>query len=55
MAVATQKACCCAPAAGDSHAAKDAVMPGAPGQTHDPVCGMVVDPVATKNLAEHGI
>jgi Cu+-exporting ATPase len=52
MQPATQEACC-APAADDSDA-KGGTSASAAGHTHDPVCGMVVDPVTAKNRAEHG-
>jgi len=44
-----QKACCCGPAANNP----DATPPGVVGQTHDPVCGMVVHSATAKNRAEH--
>jgi Cu+-exporting ATPase len=54
MKPATQKACCCGPAANNPDAANDATPLRAEGQTHDPVCGMIVDPAAAKNRAPHG-
>jgi Cu+-exporting ATPase len=48
MKPAAQKQCCCGPAANNP----DATPPGA-GQTHDPVCGMVVQPATATNRAEH--
>lgn len=52
MVIPTQKACCCAQADKSPDGAQTAMTPGAPGQTHDPVCGMVVDPATAKNRAE---
>jgi Cu+-exporting ATPase len=49
MKPATQKACGCGPSANNP----DAMAPGTAGQTHDPVCGMVVQPATAKNRAEH--
>src|SRR5450759_2090657 len=50
MKPAAQKACCCGPSANNPDATTPA---GAAGQTHDPVCGMVVRPTTAKNRAEH--
>src|ERR1700677_1433942 len=48
MKPAAQKSCCCGPA-DNPHT----TFSGAKGQTHDPVCGMVVDAATAKNRAEH--
>jgi P-type Cu+ transporter len=48
MKAAAQKACCCEPSANNPNA----TPPGAAGQPHDPVCGMVVQPATAKNRAE---
>jgi P-type Cu+ transporter len=53
MKPATQKACCCGSAAENPDATKGVTPPSAPGQLHDPVCGMVVDPATAKNRTEH--
>ena len=49
MKPTAQKACCCGPVANNP----EATASGAAGQTHDPVCGMVVHPATAKNRAEH--
>jgi Cu+-exporting ATPase len=53
MKPAAQKACCCGPAANNPDATNDATPPNEVSQTHDPVCGMVVDPPAATSRAEH--
>src|ERR1039458_9168148 len=53
MKPAAPKTCCCGPAANNPDATNDATTPSAPGQTHDPVCGMVVDPVTAKHRTEY--
>jgi Cu+-exporting ATPase len=53
MKPAAPKTCCCGPAANNPDATNDATTPSAPGQTHDPVCGMVVDPVTATNRTEY--
>jgi Cu+-exporting ATPase len=53
MKPAAPKTCCRGPAANNPDATNDATTPSAPGQTHDPVCGMVVDPVTAKNRTEY--
>jgi Cu+-exporting ATPase len=53
MKPAAPKTCCGGPAANNPDATNDATTPSAPGQTHDPVCGMVVDPVTAKNRTEY--
>jgi Cu+-exporting ATPase len=53
MKSAAKKECCCGPAANNPNATNDTTLPGAPGQTHDPVCGMLVAPATAKNRAEH--
>jgi Cu+-exporting ATPase len=49
MKPAGQEFCCCGPSADNPHA----TLSGAAGQTHDPVCGMVVDSATAKNRAKH--
>ena len=49
MKPAAQKAYCCGASANNP----DATPPGAAGQTHDPVCGMVVHRATARNRAEH--
>jgi P-type Cu+ transporter len=53
MTPAPQEACCGGSATNNPNIANDATRPSALGQTHDPVCGMIVDPAAAKNRAEH--
>ena len=52
MDAATRKASCCGSAANNPDAIKGVTPASAPGQVHDPVCGMVVDPVSAKNRAD---
>src|ERR1700690_3937028 len=54
MNPATQKGCCCGPADNNPKVTNDATPAGVSGQTHDPVCGMVVQPASAKNRTEHG-
>jgi Cu+-exporting ATPase len=53
MKSAAKKDCCSGPAASTSDATSDATPTGAVDQTHDPVCGMTVNPATAKNHAEH--
>ena len=56
MKPVTQKPCCGAVAANDPQQAGGATAPAASRarmETHDPVCGMVVDPASAKYRAEH--
>ncbi len=52
MKPAAQERRCGGPAANNPDAANDATSPAA-ARTQDPVCGMLVDPSAAKNRAEH--
>jgi len=52
MKPATQKACCCAPAAEDTES-KRRTSTSALGQTRDPVCGMAIDPAISMVHTEY--
>jgi Cu+-exporting ATPase len=53
MTPKTQKACCGAQTANDADAVQGAAVSAAAGDTHDPVCGMIVNPATAKHRAEH--
>ena len=53
MKPVTRKTSCCAPPANDPNVTKDAAAPSAPGQSFDPVCGMVVERITAKHRVEH--
>jgi Cu+-exporting ATPase len=53
MDAATRKASCCGPAANNPDVMKGGTPSKVQGQTHDPVCGMVVDPATAKNRTEY--
>jgi Cu+-exporting ATPase len=53
MTPTTQKTCCGAQTANDADAVQGAAVSAAAGDTHDPVCGMIVNPATAKHRAEH--
>ena len=53
MDAATPETCCCGPVANYPDVMKGDTPSKVQGQTHDPVCGMLVDPVTAKNRADH--
>jgi len=53
MTPKTQKACCGAQADNGTGLTKTVAVSAAGGETHDPVCGMVVKPATAKHRAEH--
>jgi Cu+-exporting ATPase len=53
MNSATREASCCGPAANNPDVMKGNKPSKVQGQTHDPVCGMLVDPVTAKNRTEY--
>ena len=53
MKTAAPKVCGGGPTANSADPTNDATPASAVGQTHDPVCGMVVDPGAAKSHAQH--
>src|ERR1700733_8771291 len=53
MKPTVQKTCCGGAAANAPDATSDTTTSSAPGQTHDPVCGKVVNAAAAKSRGEH--
>jgi len=53
MNSATREASCCGPGANNPDVTKGNKPSKVQGQTHDPVCGMLVDPVTAKNRTEY--